>query len=634
MNQNHTTITPKSILLKMIGAMLVSVFFLVINQQIIWIFNPGMDAVQAPLWKRSLAGWQPSVFMLYAAALVIWTFLIVIALKPLFNYLSHGTDYDKARISLIRIPWINLALQIILWTIGTLFYFIARHSLVSEAGLHVGWLLSMKISIGMMGALYVSLFTNVILLDVKHTLNITDIRAGENDLFSKNKDLIILVIVLLYTLSQMTYIAFYYWQKTTPDYFPFFGVMVPIVLLFIASGMIVVLFSRRETDYQLRFLKEKVAEFASGSADLSRRVVLINFDQIGEVSFAFNRVMARLEKDFLELKQSALGVRELSAAVAMSAESLAAVSLKNSKSVEAIGLKMEQFLKDLEGIRTEAERQNTIALEASGHSRKVSASIEEAIRMGSGVNQELSESLKRAREGTETVSQSIEKNMKLSSDIQAIAERILSAGRNTGEIDSILGSIDEIADKTNTLAMNAAIEASHAGKAGEGFAVVAQEMRELAENSLSAIGHISEILGKIRTSVTDAQSISETGLATSNETRTLSGRSGKALEKIVGDMEKNSQSVGKISSSLSEQGESLKGFTHEMVGLQESAFSIRETLERQKEAASTIQAMLSEMTASNEESTRAASDLSSLSSEMNKQGTELLEVIGQFKLKE
>lgn len=103
-----------------------------------------------------------------------------------------------------------------------------------------------------------------------------------------------------------------------------------------------------------------------------------------------------------------------------------------------------------------------------------------------------------AREGAETISQALESLKTVAAAVQSSSESVEQLGKQSQEIDSVIDLIEGVAEQTNLLALNAAIEAARAGEAGRGFAVVADEVRTLAEQTVNATGNITEKINRIQ----------------------------------------------------------------------------------------------------------------------------------------
>jgi methyl-accepting chemotaxis protein len=117
--------------------------------------------------------------------------------------------------------------------------------------------------------------------------------------------------------------------------------------------------------------------------------------------------------------------------------------------------------------------------------------------------------------------------LSLKDQVRHIAETILNLSEQTLQIGEIIASVNDIADQSNLLALNAAMEAARAGEAGRGFAVVAGEVRNLAEQSRQATAQVSSILSEIQKAANTAVMVTEKG--------TTSAESGVALAKSTGD---------------------------------------------------------------------------------------------------
>ncbi|MBV2235902.1 MAG: methyl-accepting chemotaxis protein [Sterolibacterium sp.] len=152
----------------------------------------------------------------------------------------------------------------------------------------------------------------------------------------------------------------------------------------------------------------------------------------------------------------------------------------------------------------------------------------------------------------------------LASFIQTTAQQIAVLGQRSDEINRIVGLIREIADQTNLLALNAAIEAARAGEQGRGFAVVADEVRKLAERTAQATHEISGMTGAIRDEAASAVEAMDSGVARVNSGVAVVHEVGKALSKISESMQSAIDMVVGISHATSEQRNAMNLFASDV----------------------------------------------------------------------
>ncbi len=167
------------------------------------------------------------------------------------------------------------------------------------------------------------------------------------------------------------------------------------------------------------------------------------------------------------------------------------------------------------------------------------------------------ESAQAAREGaheglaaTDEVTRSIDRVRELSEGLKTGLDAL---GERAKGIGAIMGVISDIADQTNLLALNAAIEAARAGEAGRGFAVVADEVRKLAEKTMQATGEVAAVVTAIDGAVRENVAGMDTAVAAVAATTELAGKSGQSLRQIVAMTEKTTEEIGLIATATDQQ---------------------------------------------------------------------------------
>jgi methyl-accepting chemotaxis protein len=158
-----------------------------------------------------------------------------------------------------------------------------------------------------------------------------------------------------------------------------------------------------------------------------------------------------------------------------------------------------------------------------------------------------------AVEGRATVQRAQEGMQRMNGAVLGLTEDIGNLAKHSQEIQSISSSIREIADQTNLLALNAAIEAARAGEAGRGFAVVADEVRKLSEKTGSATREIEKVLAQIHERISDAVEKSDNSLKEMEVGRQLSEATGSALDQIVSSIAGLSSEITNVADMASDQ---------------------------------------------------------------------------------
>jgi methyl-accepting chemotaxis protein len=165
--------------------------------------------------------------------------------------------------------------------------------------------------------------------------------------------------------------------------------------------------------------------------------------------------------------------------------------------------------------------------ETAATMQEVRQTAQQSVERSQIVSEMASNTLKLAENGLDAVKKTEDGMLSLKDQVRHIAETILSLSEQTLQIGEIIASVNDIADQSNLLALNAAMEAARAGEAGRGFAVVAGEVRNLAEQSRQATAQVSSILSEIQKTANTAVMVTEKG--------TKSAESGVELAQSTGD---------------------------------------------------------------------------------------------------
>jgi len=245
-------------------------------------------------------------------------------------------------------------------------------------------------------------------------------------------------------------------------------------------------------------------EISQGDGDLTRRLDVKSRDEIGQLAASFNTFMEKIQH---LVRHTARATSEVIAAVASTSE--------NANTI------------------------NTKVLEQTAEMEQVATAINEMAVTVSEVAQNAAnaeQAAKRAQEqttvGHETVAKTADSIRLLSEEVQRSTEVIAEVGRQSDEIGNILDVIKSIAEQTNLLALNAAIEAARAGEQGRGFAVVADEVRNLANRTQASTVEIEQMISRLQQGAEQAMSSMESGRQQAEENVSQAGQALQALQQI------------------------------------------------------------------------------------------------------
>ena len=299
------------------------------------------------------------------------------------------------------------------------------------------------------------------------------------------------------------------------------NIMVFVMILIAISLLIIYLFNNR-INMPLTKLIGSAKGLASG--DLTTAVSVERDDEIGELAEDF-KIMSN------NFKKIITDVNRMAQQVASSGQELCSGSEQSAVGTQEIA---QSIVKVAEAVA----EQSTLIDKAAESVAVISNSINTASDSAEKTLENVESSAVSAKNGYTSVKSAIGQMENIDAKINEAAETVLKLGTQSKQIGEIVSTISDIAGQTNLLALNAAIEAARAGEQGRGFAVVADEVRKLAEQSQVAAKHIADLIREIQTQTTKAVEFMETGTQEVKLGSQLVGDAGKTFSEIVTKVDK------------------------------------------------------------------------------------------------
>jgi methyl-accepting chemotaxis protein len=300
------------------------------------------------------------------------------------------------------------------------------------------------------------------------------------------------------------------------------------LLVFLVGAVVVLgclsIFMIRSITRPLESLETTMIQIAD-KGDLTERAVVHQQDEIGRMAGAFNIMMGRLQKIIGEVHGASQKVSAASEQLAGSSRSLADVSEHQSNAIASSAAAIEQL---------------TVAI----------SSVSETAR---DVHSLAQESVERTDDGSRKVSQLVSEVGNIQQNMNEIARTVDAFVKSTEAITGMTKEVRDIADQTNLLALNAAIEAARAGEAGRGFAVVADEVRKLAEKSGHSANEIDAVTQTIRSQSSAVRAAIDTGEQSIQTSTRIAAEVEGVLNHSRDSVIQSRHGVTEITDSVSEQ---------------------------------------------------------------------------------
>ncbi|HBR17891.1 MAG: hypothetical protein A3G39_09345 [Deltaproteobacteria bacterium RIFCSPLOWO2_12_FULL_43_16] len=357
-------------------------------------------------------------------------------------------------------------------------------------------------------------------------------------------------------------------------------------------------------------------------------------DEIGFLTGSFQEMIEGLRNIIGEVRGGSEQVTSAASEIAASSEQSSRNTESSAAAVEEITSTMHEMSANIQNVAKNVQSQSAAVTQTSSSIEELIASIQQVAENAGKLAELAYKSAEATGAGIITVGKSSESMNDITKVITISADTMRLLGGRAEDIGRIVEVIDDIAEQTNLLALNAAIEAARAGEHGMGFAVVAEEVRKLAERSAKSTKEIAELIYGIQKETQSAVNGAEKSVAVVEQALKLSNEVVCSLKKIEAEVTEVSRYSAEINAATTEQASGCDQISKAVIKLNEVTQEVSASADEQASGAEQVVKAVEKLRDMVQQNASSATELAASAEQLSRQADTLTAVAGRFTMKE